>query len=118
MKCTKIKNKINTRFCTPFTIKCTNCGDYTYKNKRHNSKQEIIKDEDYCGIKIYRFIFKCRKCKIKLSIKTDPKNGEYVTEDNCIKFEEIIVNQNEKFVDLNKLKKDIEKLYELEKKFK
>jgi Fe-S-cluster-containing dehydrogenase component len=114
------KNKSQTRFCMPFTIKCTICNEFIYKNKRHNTIQEEIKRGDYYGIKVYRFIFKCTGCKNNISIKTDPKNGEYVIEDGGVKIGESKNIRKEGIVlgDLGKLKEDIYKLYDIEKDYK
>ena len=43
-------------------------------------KVETVQDEDYLGIKIYRFYFKCTNCYSEITFKTDPKNNDYVAE--------------------------------------
>lgn len=72
-----------TRLATPFTIKCLSCGGYIYKNKRHNALKETAIGKDYLGIESYRFHIKCTGCMAPLTIRTDPKNGVYVTENGC-----------------------------------
>lgn len=37
-------------------------------------------DENYLGIKIYRFTMRCKQCPESFAIKTDPKNSDYVCE--------------------------------------
>lgn len=112
-----IRNKSQTRFCMPFTVKCTNCNEFIRKNKRHNTSQEEIKGGDYYGIKVYRFIFKCTGCKENISIKTDPKNGKYAVDYGCINIGED--NKQTLIIDslsnIDKLKEDIYNLYEIEK---
>jgi hypothetical protein len=43
-------------------------------------RKETCNDEDYLGIKIYRFYFKCSRCYAEVTMKTDPKNHDYVCE--------------------------------------
>jgi hypothetical protein len=43
-------------------------------------KVETVKDEDYLGIKVFRFYFKCTQCYGEITFKTDPKNHDYVAE--------------------------------------
>lgn len=72
-----------TRLATPFTIKCLSCGAYIYKNKRHNATREVAQGKDYLGVESHRFHIKCTGCSETLSIRTDPKNGIYITENGC-----------------------------------
>ncbi|ADM11986.1 mRNA splicing protein YJU2 [Encephalitozoon intestinalis ATCC 50506] len=95
-----------TRLATPFTIKCLSCGAYIYKNKRHNATREIALGKDYLGVESHRFHIKCTGCSKILSIKTDPKNGVYITEDGCVKVEEEPGIQEEAEDTSMKLKKE------------
>ena len=36
--------------------------------------------EEYLGITVYRFYFKCPQCSAELVMKTDPKNSDYTVE--------------------------------------
>lgn len=76
-------NRHSVRLATPFTIKCLSCCTYIYRNKRHNATKETVVGEDYLGVEKYRFYIKCTGCRALLTIKTDPKNGVYVTESGC-----------------------------------
>lgn len=64
----------------PFTVRCNSCGAYITRGKKFNARQETVKDENYLGIKIYRFYIKCDVCRGEFTIKTDPKNTDYVCE--------------------------------------
>lgn len=54
-----------------------------YRGTKFNGRMEVVKDEDYLGIRIFRFYMKCMNCSAMFSIKTDPKNADYVCELNC-----------------------------------
>lgn len=53
------------------------------RGKKFNSRKETVADEDYFGIKIYRFYMFCTRCAGEFTIKTDPKNADYLTELGC-----------------------------------
>lgn len=43
-------------------------------------RKETVLNENYLGIRIYRFYFKCTHCYTEVTFKTDPKNHDYVLE--------------------------------------
>ena len=76
----KIRTVCGVRMMLPMTVKCMTCDEYMSIGKKFNMKMEIVLDEDYLGISIYRFYFKCSKCYSTLTFKTDPKNNDYICE--------------------------------------
>jgi hypothetical protein len=70
----------NVRMMLPMSVRCYTCGNYMYIGTKFNMKVETISDEDYLGIKIYRFYFKCTRCYAMITFKTDPKNHDYISE--------------------------------------
>jgi len=69
----------NVRMMLPMSVRCNNCGNFLYIGTKFNMRKETCAEE-YLGIKIYRFYFKCTRCYAELSMKTDPKNHDYVCE--------------------------------------
>lgn len=63
----------------PFSLKCTNCGEYIYKGRKFNARKETT-DERYLNIPIYRFYIRCTRCSSEITFKTDPKNMDYTCE--------------------------------------
>lgn len=47
---------------------------------KFNSRKEDAAGEEYLGIQIIRFYFKCPRCSAELAMKTDPKNSDYTVE--------------------------------------
>lgn len=85
----KISNdkQIKVRLITPFSMRCDTCGEYIYKGKKFNAKKELT-NEEYLGIKIFRFYIRCNKCSAEITFKTDPKNNDYKAEHGAqMKFE-------------------------------
>ena len=57
------KNRLTeVRTMLPFSMRCNTCGEYMYLGKKFNSKKEMVQDEDYMGIRIFRFHIKCSVC--------------------------------------------------------
>ena len=68
------------RIMTPCNMKCNTCGDYIAKAKKFNARKETVEGEEYLGLKIYRFYFKCPICMAEITFKTDPRNQDYELE--------------------------------------
>ena len=72
--------RIKVRMMLPFSLQCGKCGNFIYKGTKFNSRKEDVQDESYLGIRIYRFYFRCPRCSNEITMKTDPKNSDYVCE--------------------------------------
>ncbi|CEF99355.1 CWC16 protein [Ostreococcus tauri] len=72
--------QIKVRIMLPMTICCNTCGNFITKGTKFNAKKEDVVGEDYLGMRIFRFYFRCTRCSAVLAMKTDPKNGDYVVE--------------------------------------
>lgn len=64
----------------PLTCRCNTCGQYAYIGTKFNMKKETVLNEDYLGISIFRFYFKCASCYSVIAFVTDPKNHDYIVE--------------------------------------
>lgn len=78
-KCPKDR-QVKVRVMLPFSMQCNTCGEYIYRGKKFNSRKELVQNEDYLGIKIWRFYVKCTRCCSEVTFKTDPKNADYICE--------------------------------------
>lgn len=61
------------RLMAPFNMRCATCGEYIYKGKKFNARKEDVENQDYLGIRIYRFYIKV----IEKSLILDLKNMIY-----------------------------------------
>ena len=68
------------RMMLPFTLRCYACHQYMHIGTKFNMKVQPVPNEDYLGLPIHRFIFKCTNCYNEITFKTDPKNNDYVAE--------------------------------------
>lgn len=68
------------RLMAPCNMRCKTCGEYIYKGKKFNARKETVQNEEYLGIKIFRFYIKCPRCLAEITFKTDPENADYVVE--------------------------------------
>jgi hypothetical protein len=64
---------IPVRLMAPFSMKCTNCGEYIYKGRKFNARKETL-DEKYLNTPIFRFYIRCTDCKHEITFRTDPKS--------------------------------------------
>jgi len=72
--------QVEVRMMLPFNMQCLKCGEFMYRGKKFNSRKEDALNEDYLGVRIYRFYIKCSVCSNEIAFKTDPKNQDYVCE--------------------------------------
>ena len=73
------------RLMAPFSMRCTTCGEYIYKGKKFNARKETVWNEEYLGIRIYRFYIRCTRCISEITFKTDPRNTDYVCENGAVR---------------------------------
>ena len=69
--------------CEPLSViisRCNTCGEYIAKAKKFNARKEDVDDENYLGLRIYRFYIKCPMCMAEIVFKTDPEHTDYIIE--------------------------------------
>lgn len=71
------------RMMLPWNVQCASCGEYLPRGRKFNTRMEPVEGENYLSIKIWRFYFRCNRCAHEFTLKTDPKNTDYVCEMNC-----------------------------------
>ncbi|KAI0464014.1 hypothetical protein LJB42_003028 [Komagataella kurtzmanii] len=104
------------RLMAPFSMKCSNCGDYISKSKKFNARKETTK-EDYLGVKIIKFHFRCPLCSGEIVFRTDPVNADYVVEKGAVRnFLRSNIKEPEKLETLEETLDRLEKQAEQDKK--
>jgi len=68
------------RIMAPCNMRCNTCGDYIAKAKKFNARKETVEEEEYLGLKVFRFYIKCPRCMAEITFKTDPRAQDYVVE--------------------------------------
>jgi hypothetical protein len=74
------KRGVSVRMMLPMSVRCKTCGEFMKIGTKFNMRKETVEEEDYLGIAIYRFYWKCSRCSGELTMKTDPKNSDYICE--------------------------------------
>jgi hypothetical protein len=74
------KRGVTVRMMLPMSVRCTTCGEFMKIGTKFNMRKEILEDLNYLGIAVHRFYWKCKRCSGELSMRTDPKNSDYVCE--------------------------------------
>ncbi|KAI8102508.1 hypothetical protein M9435_006108 [Picochlorum sp. BPE23] len=72
--------QMKVRMMLPMSVRCNTCGNFMYKGTKFNTRMENVKGEDYLGIRLYRFYYKCTNCSAEFCMKTDPKSTDYIVE--------------------------------------
>ena len=98
------------RMMLPFSMRCNTCGEYMYRGKKFNSKKEMVKGEDYLGIRIFRFIIKCSVCSAEITFKTDPQNSDYTCESGASRNFEVWRDNEAAIDEAKKQREDEDKL--------
>jgi hypothetical protein len=62
------------------SIQCESCGDYMFQGTKCNCRKELCYSEFYLGINVHRIYLHCKSCYAEITMKTDPKNCDYVVE--------------------------------------
>jgi len=74
------KRGVSVRMMLPMSVRCNTCGEFMKIGTKFNMRKETVETENYLGIAIYRFYWKCKRCSGELAMKTDPKNADYICE--------------------------------------
>lgn len=67
------------RFMLPMSVRCETCGEFMGTGLKFNARKSDT-NENYLGIRIFRFSMKCKSCPAAFTIRTDPQNSDYVCE--------------------------------------
>lgn len=77
------EKQMKVRMMLPMSVRCNTCGNFMYKGTKFNTRMEDVKGENYLGIKIFRFYYRCTNCSAEFCMKTDPKSADYIVEDGA-----------------------------------
>ncbi|GLI66922.1 hypothetical protein VaNZ11_010961 [Volvox africanus] len=73
-------NEMKVRMMLPMSVRCKTCGTFMYKGTKFNTRKEDVMGENYLGIQVFRFYYRCKKCAAEFCMKTDPKSADYILE--------------------------------------
>jgi DNA-directed RNA polymerase subunit RPC12/RpoP len=90
-KC-EFEEKMKVRMMMAMSVQCQTCGVFIYKGTKFNMHKENVIGENYLGIQIYRFYFRCPHCSSEITFKTDPMNSDYKVEHGAKRTLESIYN--------------------------
>lgn len=79
-RCKPQNGQHQVRFMLPMSVECEACGDYMFQGTKCNCRKELCYNEFYLGINVYRIYLHCKSCYAEITIKTDPKNCDYILE--------------------------------------
>merc|ERR1711904_302224 len=86
------------------SVQCRTCGVFINKGTKFNMRKEDVIGEDYLGIDIYRFYFKCPQCSTEITFKTDPKINDYIMEHGAHRIAEPLRKQEEELKNIKNTK--------------
>eukprot|EP00866_Antonospora_locustae_P002049 jgi/Antlo1/2049/635 len=76
-------DRSNVRLSVPFNMCCRTCSEKIPIGRKFHATKATSLYENYLGVEVYVFEFKCPGCKSTISFKTDPKSGVYLEDVNC-----------------------------------
>ncbi|KAJ2614002.1 Pre-mRNA-splicing factor cwf16 [Coemansia sp. RSA 1365] len=75
------KNRqIKVRLMSPFSMRCSTCGQWIGKGTKFNARKEPVEGEKFHSIQVFRFYIRCQRCAAEITFKTDPENNNYLAE--------------------------------------
>ncbi|KAJ2079253.1 Pre-mRNA-splicing factor cwf16 [Coemansia sp. RSA 988] len=75
------KNRqIKVRLMSPFSMRCSTCGQWIGKGTKFNARKEPVEGEKFYSIQVFRFYIRCQRCAAEITFKTDPENNNYLAE--------------------------------------
>ncbi|KAK0417168.1 hypothetical protein QR680_012862 [Steinernema hermaphroditum] len=123
-KIPKAKGRRNHQFVqrvmAPYNMQCNTCNEYIYKGKKFNMRRETAEGENYLGLKIFRFYFRCPSCAADITFKTDLENCDYQQEHGATRLFEAVklFQQQEKEKELREEEESKDQMKMLEKRTK